>query len=136
MACSPRGAAAAAVAADDGQACGGGGGCAVARADAGGASSRPARRVRAGSRCAEATSRFRGSNCRGCDPPRRLPFRRGSLSSDCPTPNFRLLETVTENGVRDRSSIRCRLVLHGEGGEGGAFQVDRGMILTEGRGLI
>ena len=92
MACNPRGAAAAAVAADGGQAYGGGGGCAVARADADGASSRPAKRVRVDSRCAEATSRFRGSNCRGCDPLRRLPCRRGSPSSGCPTRNFRLLK--------------------------------------------
>lgn len=118
MACSPRGAAAAAAGVDGGQACGGGGGCAVARADAGGASSRPAKRVRAGSRCAEATSRFRGSNCRGCDPPRRLPFRRGSLSSDCPTPNFRLLKTVTENGF-EIDPFPYRLILRGERKGGG-----------------
>lgn len=124
MACSPRGAAAAAAGVDGGQACGGGGGCAVARADADGASSRPAKRVRAGSRYAEATSRFRGSNCRGCDPPRRLPCRRGSLSSDCPTPNFRLLKTVTENGFEIDPSpsdmdLSCTGEEEGEGRRGG-----------------
>lgn len=91
MACNPRGAAAAVAAVDGGQAYGGDGECAVARANADGASSRPAKRVRAGSRCAEATSRFLGSNCRGCDPLRHLPFHRDSPSSDCPTRNFRLL---------------------------------------------
>lgn len=97
VACSPRDAAAGVVAVDGVQACGGGGGCVAARVDADGASSRPARRVRAGSRYAEATSRFRGSNCQGCDPLHHPPCRPGSPSSDCPTRNFRLLKRNPEH---------------------------------------
>lgn len=96
MACNPRDAGAVAAAADGGQACGGGGGCVAARVDADGASSHPARMVRVGFRCAEATSRFRGSNCRGCDPLHHPPCHRGSLSSDFPTRNFRLLKREEE----------------------------------------
>lgn len=84
---------------DDARACAGDDGCEGARADADGASSRPARRVPAGSRCAEATSRFRGSSSRGCDRHPRRPCRPSNPSSGCPTRNFRLLQHKREPGT-------------------------------------
>lgn len=77
---------------DDVQAYADDGGCGVAREDADGASSRPARRVPAGFRCAEATSHFRGSSSQGCDHHPRHPCRRDNPSLGCPTRNFRPLK--------------------------------------------
>lgn len=86
------------MAVDDARACAGDDGCGAARADADGASSRPARTAPAGSRCAEATSRFRGSSCRGCDRRPRHPCHPSNPSSGCPTRNFRLLQHKREPG--------------------------------------
>lgn len=81
-----------AVVVDDVQAYADDDGYEVAREDADGASSRPARRVPVGFRCAEATSHFRGSSFQGCDRHPRHPCRRDNSSLDCPTQNFRPLK--------------------------------------------
>lgn len=80
------------MAVDDVQAYADDDGCGVAREDADGASSRPARRVPVDFRCAEATSHFRGSSSRGCDRHPRRPYRRDNPSLGCPTRNFRPLK--------------------------------------------
>lgn len=87
------------MAVDDARPCAGDDGNGAARVDADGASSHPARRVPAGSRCAEATSRFRGSSSRGCDRRPRRPCRRGNPSSGCPTRSFRPLKHKREPGT-------------------------------------
>lgn len=99
MACNPRDVAAVAVVVDDARPCAGDDGSGAVRVDADGASSHPARRVPAGSRCAEATSRFRGSSSRGCDRHLHRPCRRDNPSSGCPTRNFRPLKHKREPGT-------------------------------------
>lgn len=87
------------MAVDDARPCAGDDGSGVARVDADDASSHPARRVPAGSRCAEATSRFRGSSSRGCDRHLHHPYRRDTPSSGCPTRNFRPLKHKRKPGT-------------------------------------
>lgn len=99
VACNPRDVAAVAVVVDDARPCAGDDGSGAVRVDADGASSHPARRVPAGSRCAEATSRFRGSSSRGCDRHLHRPCRRDNPSSGCPTRNFRPLKHKREPGT-------------------------------------
>ena len=77
----PRDVAGVVAGADDARAYGDDDGCGAVRVDEDGASSRRAMKAPVDFRCAEATSRFRDSNFRGCVHRHRLPYHQGNPSS-------------------------------------------------------